>query len=47
MKNLKESYIKLVRERSDLLQTAWIYPNHYEEAKKLDKEIEKLVARMK
>lgn len=47
MKNLKENYIKLIRERSDLLQTAWLYPSHYEEAKKLDKEIEKLVEKMK
>lgn len=47
MKNLKENYIKLIRERSDLLRSGWLYPIHYVEVKKLDKEIEKIVSKMK
>lgn len=43
---MKEKYIELVRERSYLLQTLYLYPNNREEIKKLDIEIEELKKKM-
>lgn len=47
MKNLKEKYIELIRERSYLMQTSYLYNKHYEQIHKLDKEIENIKNEMK
>lgn len=34
---MKEEYIKLIRERSYLIQTAYLYPSHIDEIKEINK----------
>ena len=43
---MKEKYIELIRERSYLLQTLYLYPNNREKIKELDIKIEKLKRKM-
>lgn len=42
MEDLKQEYIKLIRERSYLMETTYLHPSHYEEIEKLNKKIEEL-----
>lgn len=47
MSDLKEKYIELIRKRTYLMETKYLYPSHADEITKINIEIEKIKEEMR